>query len=155
QWLTVPFAPALRIPFHAHEFHVGVLREIKQNLISAAIKLLWKADERFRSPFVPVGRAQDGNIETLLLDDACDSQGQQDHARLGAAKIQHGAVTSLANSSFQQQKNRQHQKPPGGRTDLAAIKIGKASTIFFRLLPASHISYKNKSEFVVRHGWEH
>src|SRR5262245_11591109 len=100
QRLQVAFTPAVHLPLGAEILDVGALREIQYNLISAGIEFLRKRSQWFRSPVCAIRRAPDGDIQTFLLNNASNTEGQNEGFGALTAQVQIGPGSCFANCGF-------------------------------------------------------
>jgi hypothetical protein len=100
EWFVVAFSPTLRGPFDAHVLYVRMLRQIEENLIGAAVELLRKSDEGFRTPLLTVDRSPQGNVQALLFNDTGDAECQKKDPSTRVTQIQFGTVAGLTNNGL-------------------------------------------------------
>ncbi len=67
--------------------NVGLLREVEQRRVLAAIELLGKRHQRLGRPGFAIGRAVDADVERLLLDHTRDLKREQKHAMSGGSNV--------------------------------------------------------------------
>src|SRR5262249_2922477 len=102
QGFRVPFTPTIYLPPGTQELDVRVCRKVDKNLVGTTIEFLWKSNQRFGDPIRSVGRALDRDIDALLLDNPCDSEGENQRLSLLVANTDFRPRPSFADGSFRQ-----------------------------------------------------
>jgi hypothetical protein len=73
-------SPTCDLPVGSELLHIFVCRQIEQQRMLPAVKLLWKVDQRLGSPRCSIGGPVNRHIERFLFDNICDFQRQQENA---------------------------------------------------------------------------